>query len=321
MPILQVPPNLTRRARPGAAAAWFTLYLLVVIVGGGLLGGWILHEVITSGYGLLFDLAEEHGPDRILRRFQTLLAVAFAPLLLKKIGWQGVKDVGWSSSQSRRSRRRDFFLWFAIGVGLMAILFSCSLFFGIRDWKPFSLGRWLGMLVPAFLVTGLGVGFLEETMARGVLYRSMARVWTPWVGALLSSGLFAFVHFMKAPRESFDQGAWEVFLSSLTAEFELGPTPLKFLNMLLFGMVLSRLVHHRGDIWAAMGLHASAVGCIKWFSKQTQFNLELGYQPWLGGHSSKFDDGWAMSVLLVVVWMVLEITKGGRRESKLRLDV
>jgi len=320
MAILLAPQALSRRARPGSAAGWFALYLLLVILGGGLLGGWILHEAMTANTGFLHDLAVEHGPDRILRRFQTALAVILAPLLLKKIGWQGASDLGWSSYQTRHERRRDFFRWFFIGVVLMAVLFATSLVVGIRDWREFSLLRWIWTLVPAFLVTGIGVGFLEETMARGVLYRSMARVWTPWVGALLSSGLFAFVHFMKASPESFLEGPWAVMVSSMTAEFQLGPTPLKFVNMLLFGVVLSRLVHYRGDIWAAVGLHAAAVGCIKWFSKQSVFNKEAGYQPWLGGHSSKFDDGWAMCVLLIVVWIVIEVTHPAGARDKIRLN-
>ncbi len=320
MSILLAPQPLSHRARPGSAAGWFALYLVLVILGGGLLGGWILHDAMTSSTGFLHDLAVEHGPDRILRRFQTFLAVILAPLLLKKIGWQGGADLGWSSFQTRGERRLDFFRWFFIGIGLMTVLFATSLFVGVRDWREVSLIRWVWTIVPAFLVTGIGVGFLEETMARGVLYRSMARVWTPWMGALLSSGVFAFVHFMKASQESFLEGPWPVLVSSLTSEFQEAPTLLKFINMLLFGIVLSRMVHYRGDIWAAVGLHAGAVGCIKWLSKKTDFNKEVGYQPWIGGHSSRFDDGWAMCVLLIVVWVALEVLHPAGARDKIRLN-
>jgi membrane protease YdiL (CAAX protease family) len=307
MSILLDPPSLTRRARPGSAAGWLALYVLIVIVGGAWVGGWLLHSAMINESGFLFDAAQKFGADRLVRRFQTVLAVVLAPLLLKKIGWRGANDLGWNSAQPRSQRFRDFKIWFGIGLGLMTVLFGLSLYSGIREWRPISVWSWIWTLVPAFLITGIGVGIIEETLTRGVLYRSMERVWTSWTGAVISSSLFAWAHFMKASDESFLQGPWAVLHSSLFDEFSNGPTPLKCLNMFLFGLVLCRLVRYRGDIWAAVGLHAAAVGAIKWFSAQTEFNREIGYQAWLGGHSSKFDDGWAMSVMLTAVLFGLEL--------------
>jgi membrane protease YdiL (CAAX protease family) len=320
MAILLDPPSLTRRARPSSAAFWFVVYIGLVIIGGALLGGWLLHEPMISEEGVLYRFASEHGPDRIVRRLQTLLAILLAPLLLKKIGWRGTRDLGWNSDQTRRERKADFIRWFVIGLVLMAVLFILSLASGIREWLPFSFGRWAGRLFTAFLITGIGVGFIEETLTRGVLYRSMARVWTPWAGALVSSGIFAWAHFMKATDASFLEGPFAVLRSSLFDEFATDVTRLKFLNMFLFGRVLCRLVRHRGDIWAAVGLHAAAVGAFKWFSRQTRFVPEVGYQSWLGGHSSKFDDGWAMALMLFLVLLVNEAYHASR-PSKLRVDL
>jgi len=320
MAILLDPPSLTRRARPSTAACWFVVYIALVIVGGALLGGWLLHGPMVSESGFRYGLAEEYGPDRIVRRLQTVLAILLAPLLLKKIGWRGVNDLGWRSEQTRPERKWDFIRWFVIGLVLMAVLFTLSLTSGIREWLPFSFGRWVGRFITAFLITGIGVGFIEETLTRGVLYRSMARVWTPWVGAVVSSGIFAWAHFMKATDASFLEGPLAVLQSSLFDEFARDVTRLKFLNMFLFGLVLCRLVRHRGDIWAAVGLHAAAVGAFKWFSRQTRFVPEAGYQAWLGGHSSKFDDGWAMALMLTLVLFVNEAYHA-TRPSKLRVDI
>jgi membrane protease YdiL (CAAX protease family) len=289
-----------------SAAGWFVVYLGLVMVAGAWVGGWLLHGAMTSESGWLYRLAAEHGPDRVVRRFQTVLAILLAPVLLKKIGWQGTRDLGWSSSQSREERWQDFRRAFVLGLAVMSLLFGLSLAAGIRQWLPFSFSRWVGRFFSAFLITGLGVGMLEETLTRGVLYRSMARVWTPWVGAVVSSGVFAWVHFMKAADVSFLVGPAAVLESALFAEFATAVTRLKFLNMFLFGLVLCRLVHHRKDIWAAVGLHAAAVGAFKWFSRQTRIVPEMGYQAWLGGHSSKFDDGWAMCVVLLLILVLHE---------------
>lgn len=306
MPILLDPPPLTRRARPLPAAGWFGVYLLVVVVGGALAGGWLLHRALVSETGFLFSLAEEYGPDRLVRRFQTVLAIVLAPWLLKKIGWRGVNDLGWNSDQTRAERKADFVRWFVIGLILMGGLHVLALSSGIREWKTFTVMQAVAGLVPAFMITGIGVGFLEETMTRGVLYRSMARVWTSWGGAVVSSGVFAWAHFLEASDASFLEGPFAVLMSSLVDEFAEPHTWLKFLNLFLFGLVLCRLVRQRGDIWAAVGLHASAVGAFKWFSRLTEINHDNPFGPLLGGHSSKFDDSWALVAVLTFLLVVNE---------------
>lgn len=320
MPILLEPPPLTRRARPLPAAGWFAVYLLAVIVGGALVGGWLLHRAMLAESGFLYSLAEDFGASRLVRRFQTVLAVVLAPWLLKKIGWRGANDLGWNSDQTRAERRRDLVRWFAIGLVLMGGLHLLALFIGVREWRTFTVAGAMVQLIPTFLVTGLGVGILEETMTRGVLYRSMARVWTSWGGAVVSSGVFAWVHFLEAGEASFLQGPVAVLTSSMVDEFAEAHTLLKFFNLFLFGLVLCRLVRWRGDIWAAVGLHAAAVGAFKWFSRLTVIHRDVDFVVWLGGHSSKFDDGWALSVVLLMLLIVNEGVQASR-PAKVRVNV
>ncbi|MDA3872476.1 MAG: CPBP family intramembrane metalloprotease, partial [Kiritimatiellae bacterium] len=226
--------------------------------------------------------------------------------MLKKIGWKGFRDVGWNSDQSRGERYRDFWIWYGIGLLSMASIFAVSLFTGVREWDTISLSSWVGTSFKAFLVTGIGVGIIEETLTRGVLYRTMEKAWTPWVGAGVSSLLFAWAHFMEATRASFDTSIWTVLSSSLFSEFSNPVVPLKFLNLVVFSLVLSRLVYYRKDIWAAVGLHASAVGLIRWFTNQSSFNQKIPYQSWIGGHSSKFNDGWLLTLVLVLLLLGIE---------------
>jgi len=291
---------------PLSSATWFACYFITVMIGGAILGGILIRVGIQSDSGFWHDFILEHGPARILRRFQTLFAIFLAPLMLKKIGWGGVRDLGWSSRQLRVERKQDFIRWFTIGLVSMCILFTISLLSGVRDWKAFSAGTLIVAIFKGFLITGIGVGIIEETLTRGVLYRSLARAWLPWIAAIVSSLLFAWAHFMKASPESFEQGVGAIVMSSLFADFAKQAVPLKFLNMLAFGIVLSRLVFHRGNIWAAVGLHAAAVGAIKVFSQMTDFVKEAGYHPWIGGHSSRFDDGWMMTLLLFSLFCLVE---------------
>ncbi|MDF3129126.1 CPBP family intramembrane metalloprotease [Kiritimatiellaeota bacterium B1221] len=294
--------------RPASAASigWFLGYFFTVMIGGALLGGFLIRLGLHGDGGLWQDFILEHGPARILRRFQTLCAVILAPWMLKKIGWGGITDLGWNSMQTRQERKRDFVQWFVLGCLGMIFVFSLALLSGVRNFNPFSFTVLISSLFSGFLITGIAVGFIEETLTRGVLYRSLAGVWTPWTAAIVSSLLFAWAHFMKATPESFEQGLGAIVWSSLFADFAKTAVPIKFFNMFAFGILLSRLVHHRGDIWAAVGLHAAAVGCIKMFSKMTEFDPAYGYRTWIGGHSSKFDDGWMLALVLVGLFCLTE---------------
>jgi membrane protease YdiL (CAAX protease family) len=283
---------------------WFGCYFVTVMIGGAFLGGWLIRWGLQNGSGAWHDLIVEHGPARILRRFQTLCAVLLAPWMLKKIGWQGFRDLGWHSGQSRQTRKQDFVRWFLIGLLAMCSLFGVAVVSGARNFHGFSFWALSGSLISGFLVTGLGVGIIEETLTRGVLYRSLTRAWSPWPAAVISSLLFAWAHFMKATPESFEQGLLAIVHSSLFADFAKDAVPLKFLNMFLFGLLLCRLVQKNGDIWAAVGLHAAAVGSIKVFSKMTDFDKSFGYQSWIGGHSAKFDDGWALALILCLLLLL-----------------
>lgn len=306
MSILQDPPLLPRRTSTLNSALWFTAYVLTAIVGGAVLGGWLIPMGLEADSGLWHDLLEDHGAPRVLRRLQTLLAVLLAPWMLKNIGWQGKNDLGWNSAQPRSKRRSDFWVWFCVGTAVMSAIFGTSILLGVRMWREVTVSALMISFITSFTIRGIGVGIIEETLTRGVLYRSLARAWTPWCAAVISSIVFAWAHFMKADPESFRSGIGAVVGSSLFSDFSTAAVPVKFLNMFLLGLVFCRLVHGRDDIWAAVGLHASAVGAIKFFSSCTEFDREVPYQLWIGGHSSKFDDGLLLTGVLMMLLIVIE---------------
>lgn len=292
----------------------FAVYLVLVLLGGGLLGAWLVRWGMLADEGWWSDFVAVNRGDRIMRRVQTVVAILLAPWLLRCIGWRGLGDLGWSGSRRGIEQRWDVYRGFLFGLLAMGSIFAVALWGGYREMTPSTFGHWMASMVTGFLITGLGVGIIEETLTRGVLYRSMARSWGPWAGALVSSLIFAYVHFMKASPESLDAGAWAAVQSSLSHGFVREQHGgLKFLNLFLFGMVLCRMVYHRGDIWYAVGLHASAVGMIRVISKQSE---RVGDRSAWIGHSAKFDDGWMLTVLLILLWLGFEIfrsTHSGKR--------
>ncbi len=310
--LLQQPASASA-GRPNSGL-WFMVYVLCSLGGGALIGAWLISLGLEAESGIWHNLIAEHGAPRVLRRIQTLFAVILAPWMLKQIGWKGIGDFGWNGGQSRQERARDFAVGFALGLAAIGIIFAVSLLVEARYMRPFDSFAWFKTFLKGFFWTGLFVGVLEETLTRGVLYRSMARAWTPLLGAVVSSSIFAWAHFMKADPASFSEGPFAVLFSSLFHDFSNPTTALKCLNMFLFGIVLCRLVHQRGDIWAATGLHCSAVGLIKMVSKHSDYPRELPRNPWIG-HSARFDDSWMQTLLLILLLLGIEFFLRRRPDS------
>lgn len=315
MSILIQPGSWKNRQDPVHAAWWFGFYVVLALLGGALLGALFVRYGLSRGEGLVYALVENHGGSRITRRIQTLVAVLLGPWILKQIGWQGFSDLGWDNPRrSFESQRRDAYRGFGLGLIAVGGIFVLAMWTGARRWEPFSAGSWVSSVLSGFLITGIGVGIIEETLTRGVLYRSMARCWGAWVAAVVSSLLFAYAHFLKATSESFEAGVFPAVQSSFLDGLRMEPLGfLKLLNMFLFGILLCRMVARRGDIWYAVGLHASAVGLIKVISRQTTI-ADIPRNLWFG-HSAKFDDGWLLTLVLLFLIVVVDVVRSPSRES------
>lgn len=315
MSILIQPGPWKNRQDPVRSAGWFGLYVVAALLGGAILGALFVRYGLSREDGWVSLLVENHGGSRITRRIQTAAAVLLGPWMLKKIGWQGFSDLGWDHPyRTVRGQRRDALRGFWLGLLSVGGVFAVAILSGARVWEPFYAGSWIRSILSGFLVTGLGVGLIEETLTRGVLYRSMARCWGAWTGAVVSSLIFAYAHFLKARADRFEAGVFEAVHSSFVHGLQdEGFGYLKLFNMFLFGILLCRLVAKRGDIWYAVGLHASAVGLIKVISRQTHIR-DIPRNAWIG-HSAKFDDGWLLTLILAVLILAVDLVRSPSRES------
>lgn len=274
---------------------------------------------LASGDGLLFTLIENHGGSTLVRRIQTLTAVALAPWLLKQIGWKGFSDLGWKAS------RKDFLSssgeGYLIGLISMGGLLLLAFASDVRIYQVDDVNHLWLEVASGILITGIGVGILEEIMARGVLFRSLARSTTPWLACLLTSILFSYAHFAEVEYPVvFEQGIWPSVVASLKGEFVLEQKSyifMEFFNLALLGILFCRMVSLKGHIWMAVGFHASAVGMIKTISILTDVNREIPRSVWLGANSG-FLDGVACVIFLGLLLGIIEfrIFRKGHNQQK-----
>lgn len=285
----------------------FLFFTLTSLVGGAVIGIVVVRWGLSQGEGFLFSLIENHGGSTVVRRIQTLTAVALAPWLLKQIGWKGFSDLGWQAPKTEAFRSAA--QGYVLGLLCMGGLLALSLLANARLVEPDEgVNLWL-KVASGFLITGIGIGILEESMARGALFRSLARSTTPWLACLLTSLLFSYVHFAEIEHaETFSRGIWPSVQASLIGEFILenkGPLIMEFINLAVLGIVLCRMVSLKGHIWLAVGFHASAVGMIKAIAVLTNVNHGVVYNPWIG-HGSGFLDGRGVLLFLGLLLGIIE---------------
>ena len=287
--------------------------VLVVILGFSLLFSGVLtlllHARMAGSESLIGAWVREE-PHRFMRRLMTLLAVLGAPVLLKVAGWRGWRDCGvlpegsvWNPGHALRESVTGVLL----GLCTLTPLVALSVLSGQRAWSPHESAIWLAMGL--VVLRSAIVGLFEEVVARGVLFRVLARAWTLWPAMLVSSALFAYLHFFKASPGVFSGdvswwGVLEVIESSFRNVGLTEDVTIRFINLTLMSMVLCLMVARSGTIWMAAGTHAGWV-FVKFSNRKLTVDNGAAVDALWIGHRSDATDGLLTTcilALLLVVW-------------------
>ena len=121
------------------------------------------------------------------------------------------------------------FIMLSIVIGLMAVFGTISF---QENPKPFSF-NFLGIML-LMLLGYIIQGATEEIIARGWQFQVIGARYKPWLGALISSIVFALLHGLNT-----------------------GVTFLAIINLLLFALLLIFLIVYNQNIWAACGWHTA----------------------------------------------------------------
>lgn len=183
--------------------------------------------------------------------------------------------------------------WFILGclvVGLAAwvqCLFASVDYVGRDAWL-----EWFGVVLKA-LVGAILVGFFEEIVFRGLIFRLFYTALTPRIAIILSSLFFAYAHF-KMPgavwdatdqvvtwRSGFFVGLWT--LVGISQNFEVLP----FLNLLALGILLCLVFERFRSLLPCIGFHAGIVAVL--LSYKRLFAVHEDSLSWLLGGSKMID--------------------------------
>ena len=160
-------------------------------------------------------------------------------------------------------------LGFTLGVAGLALVFETEYLLGWLNWYPENKQRLLSIAFP-IIALALWIGITEELVFRGFLINELTQQYNIWVGAIISSFIFALLHLVWERKETLPQlpGLW------------------------LMGIILvgARLVDH-GNLGLASGLHVGwiwGLSCldsaelIAYTGKGSEWITGLGKQPLAG---------------------------------------
>jgi len=296
---------------------WQVLALAVLFLTAGIWLASALSVLIMNGAhawgGVAGAYLIEEGADKVMRRCLLGFSIVFLMIFLWRAGWQGWKDCGFTTNDPDWSGRP----WYAallngliLGILTMGLVGALSILAGIHRLHIASGITSLVIKVVALLLSALVVGFFEETVVRGILFRVLARIWRAWPAAILSSMVFAVAHFIEPSREAFSGASFlsvtnSVFVSTFTM---LGHSPglaLKFINLSLLGIVLCAFVIRTKTIWVSVGAHVGWVWMIKLHGLMTSFYPAAPLTLWLGERNDFMDSILATAMLAgLLIWIV-----------------
>ena len=282
-------------------------YFAAVFLGAALLAPWI-HRGVGALAGVFPALEALAGTS--FRRYvhRSILALALLGLLpyARALGVRTWREVGVVGPAGH---------WRALGAGLMAGVGGIGLGtllvvgVGARTLEPDLTAARIAAVLAVAVLSASVVAVIEEILFRGVLFGSLRRAVDWRVALLVTSAIYAIVHFFGAPPSprpitwSSGLAILPAMLSGFVRVEDLIPAAI---TLTVAGGVLGLTYQRLGHLWFAIGLHAGWVLWVRSYSLFTE--ATPGSATWLWG-SDIMIDGWlalgVMSLTLVgvLIWL------------------
>ncbi|HLB31342.1 MAG TPA: CPBP family intramembrane glutamic endopeptidase [Gammaproteobacteria bacterium] len=214
-----------------------------------------------------------------------------------------------SGAQIRRhSGRRQLLAGFLAGALILAMVEGTLHLLGMRQMDPDLKAGVLSLALVTVkaLAAGLLVGVIEELTYRGAILEGLLRHGGAGVAVMLSSLLYAGVHFIDFPASDPQAGLhWYSGVLMLAQGFHaLQRLAIwdSFLTLFLLGLLLSLIRLRTGNLIACIGLHAGIVTLNKILAYATDYREG---SPWsfLVNLQDQPNGYLASGCLLICLWI------------------
>ncbi len=269
-------------------------YLLAAVLAGVTLA-WLLAPLLPLAY------------DKVISR-AILLAAALGLVPLWRYFDLNTHSVGLRPVPAGR-----LLPTWLLGVAavLPLMLFFLVVGFRVEDSEELVFSpAFAGFAVLAFVSAWL-VGLFEETLFRGVLLTLLGQRFSFYAAALLSSGMYAAVHFINraewtelqwAENGSSWLGGLTYVGHSLSGIVQAGQQWDSWLALFLLGLLFCRLRRDYG-LWVCIALHAAWVFSIRVYKQLTVRDIVNPFREWTGEYDNFV--GHLASVWLLFILLAL----------------
>ena len=265
---------------------------------------WV-QESEAAGTNLLWaDLADSVFDSPYRRVNDRCVLIAVLILLVPAYRMSGLKGRADFGIPKRNDWLRLFGFGLIVAAASMLVTYLIGLFAGV--YGPAELdGGVLGDVLQ-IIIGALLIGIIEEILFRGYILTALRRSLGPVAAVLLSSALFAVVHFIK-PAEPATVGWTSGFQLFGNLFAKAGDTfwP-EVCTLFCMGTVLATLSHWTRSVYLAIGLHAGWVWIMMLFRLFTE---NQGRLVWLYGPGEWISKGWIGPIMALIVWAAVFATR------------
>jgi len=294
-------------------------YFLAAIVGSLLVAAALAYPVYVGVHALNPAWAFH----RIASRLWLLLVVAAAAWVAVRLRLNRRAD--WGYGAPPRLFIRDLAVGFGAGVLSMLPVAAMLIALGTRPLAAVGSAR-LVHLVLSGLLSGIAVGFVEETLFRGLLQgavqKEMGRATSARLsGVVLVALLFAALHFLariEIPAAQVNATSGLRLLAAVGTQFAaFGDIADSFLALFAVGVLLGVARLYTGNIGLAIGLHAGWVMVMRFVVGATA-RPEGARYAWLASQSDGFTGwlvcAWTLAILVALAagWRPLKRSASSR---------
>ncbi|MBC8207053.1 MAG: CPBP family intramembrane metalloprotease [Kiritimatiellales bacterium] len=266
---------------------------------------WVQESEAAGTHLFWADLANSVF-DSPFRRVNDRLVLIFVLALLapayRMSGLRGRADFG-------IPKRSDGFRLFGAGllvaVASMLLVYLIGLFAGVYRLEP--MGQGVAAALLKIVIGTLLIGVIEEILFRGYILTALRKSLGAVPAVLLSSALFAAVHFIKPAEPEFTDRWYSGFLLFADLFAKPGDTfwP-EVCTLFCMGTVLATLSYWTRSVYIAIGLHAGWVWIMMLFRL---FAENQGRLVWLYGPGEWISKGWVGPIMALAVWAVVFATR------------
>ncbi len=288
------------------AASWRGVGLLAAVFFGSLLIAalltpptyWLVEVWHNQTHSETAKWLLDKGVDVYFDRWRMVSIVLALPWLMSQCHLWSWRALGLSLERINLNRfALNWLGGFTLIFGL-AMVRNTHMASGIADHARFFQASLTALLA------GLMLGFLEETIFRGMILRIFyTATRRPWLALVIMAAFFAYTHFKVPTNVATVEGPGFHWPLSLVVAFDtafgifLSFNALQFLVLWLLGMVLGALTLRTGSLLPGIGLHAGIVTAMTYY------------------RGSNLTNNWAAATALAVVFVLVVFWPNHQRST------